>query len=246
MDDISCVPAALSISGNKLSWCHHWHRDPDAPWEKRSVCKQQTECERHKRIRESYTHTYSYSVCVCLLYMQLRVPRGDVMGQTHPHVCGASGLGRADGLYFSEEFINISSLTWKTRLQFPCRDGKRLWAHRCSCQQPFLFGRECDATSSPTSAIWKWVQMLYSPMWPSINYTCSWGHWSPGIIRIMTQFSQTQCDARGGLQEVKAMMLSCSLHTSSSPWGKSIRDNIFCWEIHHNCNQGSTFNIRVQ
>lgn len=31
--------------------------------------------------KKLYAHTCSYSVCVCLLYMRVRFPGGDVMGE---------------------------------------------------------------------------------------------------------------------------------------------------------------------
>lgn len=64
---------------------------------------------------------------------------GDVWVK-HTHVCsGVRGRFPADGLYFSEEFVNISPLTWKIRLEFPLQ-GTETYC-RCSCQSAFLFGR---------------------------------------------------------------------------------------------------------
>ena len=91
------------------------------------------------------------------------------LGRTHPPVRGAGGRGRADGVYFSEEFVDISSLTRKLRSDFLSRDGERVRAHRCSCPQASR--GESDAISSPPSAISNRVQMLLGPAQLSINST---------------------------------------------------------------------------
>lgn len=65
MDVISCVLVLLSISGNTLSWCHHWHMELKASWERRG---DQSVCEGHNGRKEAI-HTCGLLACLCLLYM---------------------------------------------------------------------------------------------------------------------------------------------------------------------------------
>lgn len=84
-------------------------------------------------------------------------------GRARPRVCGLSGRGRADGRFCSEEFVNITPLTWKLRFEFPlqgretCAGPEVLmskhtrvfsWAFWCNFSQS-----ECNLKMSPDGVV---------------------------------------------------------------------------------------------
>lgn len=89
MDVISCVLAVSFFRGSKLSWCHHWHTELKASWEKGEV---RVFKGRKGRKERSCSHMHDVSVCVFTVHVQLWLPWSDVTDQqvmsgSNTHTC---------------------------------------------------------------------------------------------------------------------------------------------------------------